>query len=60
MTARFGVPSQMVCKNVRAFTAQLFEDLCFQVGIHLTDSIPYPTAFNAIVERTFHTLKLGL
>ena len=35
--ARFGVPFQIMCDGP-AFTAQLFEDLCFQLGIHLTHS----------------------
>ena len=55
--AQFGVTSQILCDNGPAFTAQLFEDLCFHLGIHLTHSTPYPPAFNTIVERSFHKLK---
>ena len=55
--AQFGVPSQIVGANGPAFTARLFKNFCFQLGMHLTHSIPYPLASNAMVERTFCALK---
>ena len=58
--ARFGVPSQIVCDNGPAFTAQLFQEFCSNFGIKLTHSTPYHPACNSMVERCFRTLKAAL
>ena len=58
--ARFGVPSQIICDNGAAFASQLFKDFCFNFGIKLTHSTPYHPICNAMVERSFRTLKAAL
>ena len=58
--ARFGVPSQIICDNGPAFASQLFQDFCFNFGIKLTHSTPYHLICNAMVERSFRTLKAAL
>ena len=58
--ARFGVPSQVVCDNGPAFSAQLFKYFCSNLGIKLTHSTPYHPICNSMVERSFRTLKASL
>ena len=58
--ARYGVPSQIICDNGPAFASQLFKDFCFNFGIKLTHSTPYHPICNAMVERSFRTLKAAL
>ena len=52
--ARFGVPSQIVCDNGPAFTAQLFQEFCSDFGIKLTHSTPYHPACNSMVAAFEH------
>ena len=58
--ARLGVPSQIVCDNGQAFTAQLFQEFCSNFGIKVTHSTPYHSFCNSMLEGCFRTLKAAL
>ena len=58
--ARLGVPSQIVCDNGQAFTAQLFQEFCSNFGIKLTHSTPFHSFCNSMLESCFRTLKAAL